>query len=120
MMNSNDIKRAAIIAGGGVIAWGVERLVEYFDDRSDIPTAILLGGFVGWMVYQIVRNRKQPLDPLKVKYGRFNGIGIMTMLVIRVIVVRVAKPDVTSAISMAFLAAWFIVVDFLYRKEAKK
>ncbi len=86
-VTSTDIQRAALIAGVGVAAWVVERLGE----RSDIPVAIFLVGFVGWMVFQIVRNRKHPPDPLRVKYGRLALAGIAMMLVLRTIVERVGQ-----------------------------
>jgi|SRR6185437_1766864 len=115
-VTSTDIKRAALIAGVGVAAWVVEGLGE----RSDIPVAIFLGGFVGWMVFQVVRSRKQPPDALRVRYGRLALAGLATMLVIRTIAERVVSSGVARGVGMAFLAVWVIVVDFLYRKGREK
>jgi hypothetical protein len=119
-VNSGDIKRAALIASGCMVAWWVGRRIERLGDRSDVPLAIFVGVFAGWMVYQITRNRKRPLDPLRVKYGRLTVYGIMTMLVVRVVAARITSSDAAWAIAVAFLAVWFIVVDFLYRKGQEK
>jgi hypothetical protein len=124
-MNSNDIKRGALIILGYEVLLCVlmltEKLVERLGGSSDVSDDIIIGAFAAWLVVHFIRNRnrKHRPDALQMKYGRFSLAGLATSWVVQALVGRVASFQLARIVAMMVLAVWVAVVDFLYRRKRR-